>query len=51
MWRLLEIVQYTNNFYKKMYIQQVYNDGALQKLFVFTYLEITCSKSTIETLK
>ena len=36
MWHLLEIVPYTNNIYTKMHIEQAYNNGALQKLFVFT---------------
>ena len=43
MWHLLEIVPYTNNVYTKMHIEQVYDNGALQKLFVFTYPAITCS--------
>ena len=51
MWHLLKIVPYTNNVYTKMHIEEIYNNGALQKLFVFTQPAITCSKSTIETLK
>ena len=47
MWRLLENVPYTNNAYTKMHIEQVCNNGALQKLLVFgNYL----LKVAIETL-
>ena len=51
MWHLLEIVPCTNNVYTKIHIEEIYKNGALQKLFVFTQPAITCSKSTIETLK
>ena len=34
-----------------MHIEQLYNNGALQKLLVFTQPVSTCSKSTIGTLK
>ena len=47
MCHLLEIVPYTNNVYTKMHIEEIYNNRALQKLFVFTQPAMTCSKSTI----
>ena len=51
MYHLLEIVPYTNKVYTKMHIEEIYNNQALQKLFVFTQLAITCSNSTIKKLK